>query len=269
MKMIIRLNNKLMVMRTVQIVFMVVFAVSCGTRTSTKTDKEEWIQLFNGKDLTGWDIKIRGHELNDNFKNIFSVEDGIMKVRYQGIDTFRGEFGHIFYREPFSYYKLRIEYRFTGDQVPGGPSWAFRNSGVMLHSQSASSMTLDQDFPVSIEAQLLGGDGVTERTTGNVCTPGTNIEMGGKLITQHCTSSGSRTYHGDVWVKAEFVVLGDSIIHHIIEGDTVLSYNKPQVGGAPEGYPVPEGTLINEGYISLQAESHPVEFRKVELLKLK
>jgi hypothetical protein len=242
-------------------------AASCGT-TSNKTAKEEWIQLFNGKDLDGWDIKIKGYEMNNNYMNIFSVQDGILKVRYQGIDTFRNEFGHIFYKEPFSHYKLRIEYRFTGDQVPGGPSWAFRNSGVMLHSQSALTMTLGQDFPVSIEAQFLGGDGVAERTTGNVCTPGTNIEMGGKLITQHCTNSTSKTYHGDLWVRAEFVVLGDSVIHHIIEGDTVLTYNKPQIGGAYKGYPVPEGTTIKEGYICLQAESHPVEFRKVELLDL-
>jgi hypothetical protein len=255
-------------MRTVFITIIILLAMSCGTKTTSKSGNEEWIGLFNGKDLSGWDIKIKGHELNDNFNNIFSVEDGIMKVRYEGLDTFRGEFGHIFYKEPFSHYKLRVEYRFVGEQVPGGPSWAFRNSGVMLHSQSAASMTIDQDFPVSIEAQFLGGDGVAERTTGNLCTPGTHVEIEGKLITQHCTSSKSKTYHGDVWVNAEFVVLGDSVIHHIIEGDTVITYNKPQVGGAPEGYPVAEGTLIKEGYISLQAESHPVEFRKVELLVL-
>jgi hypothetical protein len=245
----------------------ILFAVSCNSN-SGKQEKENWIQLFNGKDLEGWDIKITGHELNDNYMNIFRVEDGIMKVRYEGIDSFRGEFGHIFYKDPFSRYKLRIEYRFVGDQVPGGPSWAFRNSGVMLHSQSAASMTTNQDFPVSIEGQFLGGDGVSDRTTCNVCTPGTNIEMDGKLITRHCTNSTSKTYHGDVWVTAEFVVLGDSVIHHIVEGDTVLTYNKPQIGGAPEGYPVPEGTLLKEGYICLQAESHPVEFRKVELLDL-
>lgn len=245
----------------------ILFAASCNSKSGNQ-DKENWIQLFNGKDLEGWDIKITGHELNDNYKNIFRVEDGIMKVRYEGIDSFRGEFGHIFYKDPFSRYKLRIEYRFVGDQVPGGPSWAFRNSGVMLHSQSAASMTIDQDFPVSIEGQFLGGDGVSDRTTCNVCTPGTNIEMDGKLITRHCTNSTSKTYHGDVWVTADFVVLGDSIIHHIVEGDTVLTYNKPQVGGASEGYPVPEGTLLKEGYICLQAESHPVEFRKVELLDL-
>lgn len=241
--------------------------LSCMTKRS---EKEEWIRLFNGRDLTGWDIKIKGSSLNENYKNTFRVEDGVMKVSYSEYEKFNNEFGHIFYKEPFSHYKLRIEYRFTGDQTPGGPSWAFRNSGVMLHSQSAASMNLDQDFPVSIEAQFLGGDGVSERSTGNVCTPGTNIVMNGEMITQHCTNSSSKTYHGDVWVHAEFVVLGDSIIYHIIEGDTVLTYTRPQIGGdLPDGFPLPEGTLLKEGYLCLQAESHPVEFRKVELLKLK
>jgi hypothetical protein len=243
-------------------------AAACGTRSGSNTSQEKWIQLFNGKDLNDWDIKIKGYELNNNYKNIFRVKEGILKVRYDGVDTFNNEFGHIFYKDSFSHYKLRIEYRFTGDQVPGGPAWAFRNSGVMLHSQSAVSMTLDQDFPVSIEAQFLGGNGTDKRTTLNVCTPGTHIVMNGELVTRHCNNSRSKTYHGDVWVTADFVVLGDGVIHHILEGDTVVTYYKPQVGGAPEGYPLPEGTLIKEGYICLQAESHPVEFRKVELLDL-
>lgn len=244
-----------------------ILAASCSNK---KNVKENWIQLFNGKDLSGWNIKIKGSALNENYKNTFRVENGIISVSYDEYDTFRLEFGHIYYKEPFSHYRLRIEYRFTGEQSLNGPSWAFRNSGVMLHSQSAESVLLNQDFPVSIEAQFLGGDGVTERSTANVCTPGTHIVMNDKLITQHCNNSTSKTYHGDVWVHAEFVVLGDSIIHHIIEGDTVLTYSKPQIGGdLPEGFPLPEGTLLKEGYICLQAESHPVEFRKVELLKVK
>ena len=245
------------------------FLVSCSSVTN-KTDKEEWINLFNGKDLEGWDIKIKGSELNNNYKNTFRVENGVLKVSYDEYDTFNNEFGHLFYKIPFSRYKLRIEYRFTGNQVNGGPSWAFRNSGVMLHSQSAASMMVDQDFPVSIEGQLLGGDGNSDRHTSNVCTPGTNIVMNGQLITQHCNESTSKTYHGDRWVTAEFIVMGDSIIHHILEGDTVLTYTQPQVGGggAPEGFPFPDGTLLKEGYICLQAESHPVEFRKVEFLDL-
>ena len=239
--------------------------LSCS---QTGKEKENWVPLFNGKDLTGWDIKIKGYPLNENFNNTFRVEDGVIKVSYDNYTKFNGEYGHLFYKGSFSHYKLRLEYRFTGEQAPGGQAWAFRNSGAMLHGQEAATMGIDQDFPVSLEAQFLGGDGKYVRHTGNVCTPGTHIVMNGQLIKQHCNESTSRTYHGDVWVKAEFVVLGDSIIHHIIEGDTVITYSKPQVGDAHPGYHVPEGTPIDHGTISFQAESHPVEFRNIELLDL-
>lgn len=250
------------------LLLLMLFLASCATSTN-KNSKEEWVSLFNGKDLEGWHIKITGSPLDSNYKNTFRVEEGILKVSYDQYEKFNGEFGHIFYKTPFSSYKIRIEYRFTGEQSAGGPSWAYRNSGVMLHSQSPESMLLNQDFPVSIEAQLLGGDGVTERHTSNVCTPGTNIVINGQLITQHCTESVSKTYHDDEWVTAEFIVYGDSLIRHNLEGETVMMYEKPQIGGdLPEGFPLPEGTLLKEGYICLQAESHPVEFRKVEILDL-
>lgn len=233
-------------------------------------EKEEWIQLFNGKDLDGWTVKIKGHPLGENFNNTFRVENGILKVSYDNYEKFDASYGHLFYRTPYSCYKIRVEYRFTGEQCQDGPSWAFRNNGIMYHCQPPETMLIDQDFPVSVEAQLLGGDGVSERSTMNVCTPGTHIVFDTTLVTQHCVNSLSKTYHGDVWVTAELVVYGDSIIHHIVNGDTVLTYSKPQVGGTnkPADYPVPDGTLLKEGYIALQAESHPTEFRKVELLDL-
>ncbi len=251
------------------LLFAALFLLSCGNQNEQEKSGQ-WVQLFNGRDLSGWDIKFTGHELNDNYKNTFRVEDGLLKVCYDDWNHFNGEFGHIFYKKKFSHYKLRVEYRFVGKQVPGGPGWARRNNGIMLHSQSAQSMGLDQDFPVSIECQLLGGLGEGERPTANVCTPGTNIVMDGELITKHCTGSTSKTYNGDQWVTVEVVVLGDSVIHHIIKGNTVLTYTKPQIGGGglPENYPLPEGTLLQEGYIALQAESTPTEFRKVELLDL-
>ncbi len=230
----------------------------------------EWVQLFNGKDLSGWDIKISGYELNDNYKNTFRVEDGLLKVSYDEYEDFNGEFGHLFYQEKFSHYILRVEYRFVGEQVPGGPDWALRNNGAMLHSQSAESMGLDQDFPVSIEAQFLGGTGEGERTTANLCTPGTHVVMEGELVTQHCINSSSQTYHGDQWVTVEIEVRGDELIRHVIDGETVISYAEPQIGGesVSDDFPLKEGAPVTEGYIALQAETHPTEFRKVELLDL-
>jgi len=235
-------------------------------------DKKEWIQLFNGKDLKDWHIKIKGHELNENYKNTFLVDNGVMKVSYDEYDKFNNDFGHIFYRDKFSYYRLVVEYRFLGNQVAGGPDWGLRNSGAMLHCQSPQSMLKDQDFPISIEVQFLGGTGSGKRSTANLCTPGTNVEMNGNLVTQHCLNSKSKTYDGDQWVRVEVEVLGDKHIKHIVEGETVIEYDRPQIGGANVTPVDPsvkqDGKLLSEGYISLQAESHPLEFRKVELLNL-
>lgn len=235
-------------------------------------DRKEWIQLFNGRDLQGWDVKITGRDLHDNFGNTFRVEDGLLKVRYDGYDTFDSRFGHIFYREAFSHYIVAVEYRFVGAQVAGGPDWAVRNSGIMVHSQAARSMGKEQDFPISIEVQLLGGTGSGERTTANLCTPGTHVVMDARLFTPHCVNSRSRTYHGEQWVRVEVLVLGDSLVRHSVNGHTVLEYSKPQIGGGTVSHFDPavkqDGKPLTEGYIALQSESHPIDFRKVEILSL-
>ena len=231
----------------------------------------KWIPLFNGKDFEGWTPKITGYDLGDNWKQTFRVEDGLLKVAYGQYEKFDGQFGHLFYREKLSHYVIRVEYRFIGKQTPGGPGWAFRNSGIMLHCQAPESMEKKQDFPVSIEVQLLGGDGTNKRPTANLCTPGTNVVMGGKLITQHCTESTSKTYHGDQWVTVEVEVRGNSSIKHIVEGEVVLAYTEPQLDesdASAKKLLAKQDKMLKDGYLSLQAESHPVEFRKVELMKL-
>jgi hypothetical protein len=237
-----------------------------------REDDPKWIQLFNGKNLNNWKPKITGYALNDNYGNTFRVENGVMKVSYDGYSSFDGKFGHIFYKTKFSYYLLAVEYRFIGEQCTNGPGWALRNSGMMLHCQPPETMMPNQDFPISIEVQLLGGNGKDERTTANLCTPGTNVVMNGNLFTPHCVNSKSKTYHGEQWVRAEVLVLGDSIIKHIVENKVVLAYEKPQIGGGSvnnfDSAAKKDGTLLKEGYISLQSESHPVEFRKVELVDL-
>jgi hypothetical protein len=250
-----------------------VMSTPCGCAVQQgKSSKDRWIKLFNGKNLKGWKVKIAGHKLNDNYGNTFRVEDGILKVRYDEYDKFDGKFGHLFYKDKLSHYILRVEYRFVGEQSPGGPGWAFRNSGIMLHCQSPESMRKDQSFPVSVEVQLLGGNGRDKRSTANVCTPGTHIVMDGKLDTRHCISSASKTYHGDQWVTTEVEVHGNSIIKHMVNGQVVLEYEKPQLDekDVDARKLIKNGDkMLGEGYISLQAESHPVEFRKVEVLRLK
>jgi len=246
--------------------FILTAATAFAAEDSAK--QEQWIQLFNGKDLTGWKVKIKGYDLGDNYKNTFRVENGVLKVAYDGYEKFDGKFGHLFYEKPFSNYVLRVEYRFLGNQVPGGAGWALRNSGLMLHGQSPESMRKDQDFPVSIEVQLLGGSGKGTRPTANVCTPGTHIVIGGKLITQHCNNSRSKTYHGDQWVTVEVEVHGNKLLKHIIDGQTVLEYTQPQLDDTdPDARKlIKDGNKqLSGGSISLQSESHPVEFRKVEL----
>jgi hypothetical protein len=233
--------------------------------------EEAWIQLFNGRDLTGWTPKIAGHELGDNYADTFRVQDGVLTVSYDGYQRFDSRFGHLFYHAPFSYYRLVIEYRFIGEQAPGDPGdWAVRNSGVMIHAQHPATMGLDQSFPVSIEAQFLGGlgDGVA-RPTANVCTPGTEIVHAGRIHSQHCLSSSSATHDGDGWVQVEVTALGAGQITHRVDGETVLTYALPQIGGeGSEGLAEHRGQLLDGGYIALQSESHPIQFRKVELLDL-
>ena len=252
--------------------YFLMFALLACQGSQTQTSDRDWIQLFNGKDLNDWTVKITGYPTGENFANTFRVEDGMMKVSYDGYDQFEEKFGHIFFRKKYSWYLLGVEYRFVGDQAAGGPGWAVRNSGAMLHCQDPRTMLKDQDFPISVEVQFLGGNGKDERTTANLCTPGTNVVIDGKLFTNHCLSSTSKTYHGDQWVRVEVLVLGDSLMEHIVEGKTVLKYEKPQIGaGNVINYDESvkkDGMLLREGYIALQSESHPVEFRKVELFDL-
>lgn len=245
-------------------------ALTCSPMAAAQQG-EEWIQLFDGRSLDGWTPKITGHPLGENYADTFRVEDGRLVVSYDGYRSFDDRFGHLFYRTPFSYYRLRVEYRFVGDQAPDAPGWALRNSGVMIHCQDPKTMTKDQSFPVSIEVQLLGGSGKGERTTSNLCTPGTNVVMDGQLLKRHCTSSKSKTYHGDQWVTAEIEVHGGGVIKHILDGVTVLEYTEPQLDPADkDAKPLikDDKLLLTGGYISLQSESHPVQFRKVEVLKL-
>lgn len=266
-----RLNLKLFIL-----IVSVALLNNCK-KTEKKVDipvaTENWVSLFNGKDLTDWVVKINGFELNNNFNNTFRVENEAIKVSYDKYDTFTNQFGHLFYKTPFSNYKLKLEYRFVGQQANGGESWATKNSGIMIHSQSPESMLVNQGFPLSLEVQLLGGVNPDEkRPSGNLCTPATHVIMDGELITEHCIPADCKTYYGEEWITAEVLVNNDSITH-FIDDIPVISYTHPTIGGefldsTSEEIQAKEGQHLTSGYISLQSESHPIEFRNIEILEL-
>ena len=268
----------------IKIYCFLILIYSCNNHSDSNI--ENWEIIFNGKDLKDWKIKFANQNLNVNYKNTFQIKNSILKVVYDNYDSFDNNYGQIYYKKPYSYYKLRFEYRFTGNQTKGGAGWAKRNSGIMIHSQSPESNDFSQSFPVSIEVQLLGGLSKGERPTGNLCTPGTVVIMNEKINYNHCILSNSKTYNGDQWVKGEIIVYGGETITHVIENDTVLVYNKPQIGGGfvdsklgdidwtsngvenKEYWISKEGEILESGYIALQAESHPVDFRNIRLLNL-
>ncbi|MEY4762642.1 MAG: hypothetical protein RLZZ200_2498 [Pseudomonadota bacterium] len=242
--------------------------------SAAQAPADDWIHLFNGRDLTDWVAKISGHEVGENYASTFRVKNGLLAVSYDGYGgSFNSQFGHLFYKTPYSDYRIVVEYRFVGDPLPDTPAWAYRNNGVMLHSQDPHTLLKEQDYPISIELQLLGGlsDG-KPRPTANMCSPGTEVDIDGRQEQNHCVNSTSRTFDGDQWVRVEAVVHGDSIIEHIVDGKTVLTYTHPRIGGGVVKGHDPlqkvDGKRLTSGYIALQSEGHPIEFRKVDLQQL-
>lgn len=249
-----------------------ILLAGCATYRKGATTGE-WRQLFNGRNLEGWTVKVHHHDAGVNFGNTFRVEDGIIKVRYDQYGDFNDQFAHLYYNVPFSRFHLKLEYHFTGQLQKGAPEYTLLNSGVMYHSQDPRTMLKEQNWPISIEMQFLAGLGDGQpRPTGNMCSPGTDIVYQGTKYAGHCLNSTSKTYDRDAWVRAELIVLGDSLITHIINGDTVLQYSKPTMGGGVvAGYDSAvwkPGTPLTSGFIALQSEGQPVEFRNIELKNL-
>ncbi len=252
-----------------------IFLWLSACRPSNKTTTGNgWVKLFNGKDIKDWIVKVHHHEVGINYGNTFRVEDGLIKVRYDEYGDYNDQFAHLYFKQPFSYFHLKLDYRFTGELQKGAPEYTLLNSGIMFHSQDPRSMPKEQNWPISIEMQLLAGLGDGKpRPTGNMCSPGTEIVYQGKMYNGHCLNSTSKTYDKNVWVHAELIVLGDSLITHLINGDTVLQYSKPTMGGGVvQGYDSTlwqPGKALISGFIALQSEGQPIDFKNIELKRLR
>jgi hypothetical protein len=249
---------------------MLMLILVCCSSPKKQVQEEQWIKLFNGKDINDWIVKVHHHDPGVNFGNTFRVEDEMIKVRYDEYGDFNDQFSHLYYKTPFSHFHLKLEYHFTGELQKGAPEYTLLNSGVMFHSQDPRGMLKEQNWPISVEMQFLAGLGDGKpRPTGNMCSPGTEIVYNGELYKDHCLNSTSPTLDKNEWVKAELIVLGDSLVAHIINGDTVLKYSKPTMGGGVvNGFDSTiwiQGKPLTSGYIALQSEGQPIDFRNIEL----
>ena len=263
------------ILRPPTAIFFAIASAALVTAPNAQAQNQKWVQLFNGKNLDGWVPKFSGFELGVNYNDTFRVENGLLTVSYDKWTDFGNppHFGHLFYKaKKFSHYIVAVEYRFAGEQVKLGPGWALRNNGVMLHCQPPETMGKDQDFPISVEAQLLGGGPTGERTTANMCSPGTEVYQKGIKVPGHCINSTSSTYRDGEWVRVEIEVDGANKVVHRIAGKTVLEYERLEIGGGNVIHYNPsmkkDGTPLSEGYLAIQAESAPVQFRKIEIMDL-
>lgn len=256
---------------------MIVSLLSCKEKqpkkvveTAEKTTSQ-WVSLFNGKDLSGWTMKINGYPLSENFGDTFRVKDSILSIRYDAYGPEFGErFGALFYDKELTNYRLKVEYRFVGETAAGAPDWGFRDSGVQIHTQKPSSVKLEQRFPVCLEYNLHGGNGMDERPLGAICGIGTFVEIDNELSNEFCNPAKvSRTFHGDQWVTIEIDVK-DGKMKHFVNGEEILSYSNPiydQENEFAKALIQNGNASVNSGYISLQSNSHPIDFRKIELLE--
>lgn len=242
---------------------------ACGTKKNEKAESQ-WVSLFNGKDLDHWQVKVAGFPLGENFGNTFRVQDSILSVRYDQYDSFNNKFGALYYDKKFTNYRLKVTYRFVGETTPGAPSWGFRDSGVQYHCQAPTTVGLSQPFPVCLEYNLLGGNGIDERPLGQICANGIHVEINGKENESYCTEpTGKKTFHGDQWVTLEIEVR-DGQVTHYVNGEEILHFENPRYDSThvvAKNFIINGDDKVKDGYISLQSNSHPIDFRSIEIME--
>lgn len=263
------------VQRFARLVAVAAIALAANACQSAPQGGEKWRPIFDGKTLDGWTPKIRGFPLGENYRDTFSVKDGAIVVSYDKYDQFGERFGHLFYNTPFKAYRLRLEYRFATEHPADTPTWAIANSGVMIYGQDPKTMAIDDSFPVSVEAQILGQAPGQDRFNSNMCSPGTNVVMNGQLEKTHCINSTNPAGPNGVWYQFEVEVSPSGVVTQKVNGQTTITYSDAQLD--PEGKMANSKPLVEAaggklkldgGTISLQSEGNPIEFRKIEILEL-
>ena len=240
---------------------------------SDKADRRDWIQLFDGKSLDGWVPKITGYPLEKTTPTPSASSTAPCRRRPTG--PRRREQIRPSFLPTSEVLLLHRRRRVPLHRRAGGRRSRLGHSQQWPDvAQPVAAIDVEgPGFPISVEVQLLGGlPNGKPQSTANMCSPGTQVFIDGTMVKGHCLDSKSQTYAGDQWVRVEVAVRGGERLIHKVEGQTVLEYEKPTIGGGEVNKFDPavkvDGTLLTDGYIEIQGESHPTEFRKIEVLNL-
>jgi hypothetical protein len=258
----------------------IIAAFACGCAATVATTEHQqparkWQPLFDGRTLNGWTPKVVGYPAGEDPLQTFRVKDGVIYVSYDKYGgKMDGRWAHLFYKEPFKAFHLSLDYRFVGEEMlPLRPTPV--NSGVMFDSQSPESMALGQGYPIAVEGQLLGAyPAGPPRFNGSFCTMGTKI-FGQDKDLGHCVASSVAPASMGTWVHYELEVTADGHASESIDGKSTVSVDRVELDPSFTRFPIKNlieaanGRLqLNGGYIALQSEGHPIEFRNIRIMPL-
>ena len=134
--------------------FLMALALLAGTlpesAASSGTNKQlnKKIQLFNGKNLDGWYIFLKGKGHNNDPNKVFTIKDGLIRISGE-------EFGCITTNEEFENYHLVAEFKWGEKTFPPRVDKA-RDCGILLHSTGEDGGS-SGIWMYSIECQIIEG----------------------------------------------------------------------------------------------------------------
>lgn len=203
----------------------------CQGMLGPVTPKEKTM-LWNGKDFAGWELFIPDESVDVH--DIWSVKDGV--VYCKGVPN-----GYMRTKTTYANYRLHLEWRW-----PEKPT----NSGVLLHASGP-----DQVWPLTIECQLKAGsagDFVLINRPGITVDGEDKQDKDKQFVVANKKEASSEKPAGQ-WNAYD--------IH--CEGDTIRCYVNDVLQN--------EGTAatITSGWICLQSEGSPIEFRNIYLEPVK
>jgi hypothetical protein len=244
-----------------------------GDMSLSPAAPDGWVNLFNGKDLTGWIPLIHKSKVGENYMDTFRADsvNKVIRVSYDKYPNqdFSDRCGLLYYDKRLTNYRVRVTYRFSEPQAKNPVGWGRNNSGLMIFGIDPRTVTGDPEFPPLIEIQLLGdpsSPSVGGGGTGSGTTSPNECEPGGMKMATHTADCGNNYTKkppnpAGQWttVEAEVHVTGQTKVFQLPDTTKpVFTMSGPSYKGQP----------VTGGYISLQTESQPVEFKDILLKEL-